>query len=212
MKLIQNPTSRQGCFYNRKCGLLKKAFELSVLCDAEVALIIFSQTGKIYEFASHDDVNAILAKYRIQTGTTTSAMPSSLQNTEPETLHEKTNMLEKREKLEKLHERINMLEKRGKNMVGENLESLTVDELQQREKQLRKSIRKIRGTKMKVFSRSAKLLPEKVRCLEEEKTELLTKLGTRGHSCTSALESQITLTRGHSSTSAAELSSDEISL
>jgi len=54
LKRIQNPVSRHGTFYKRKGGLLKKAFELSVLCDAEVALIIFSETGKIYEFASHD--------------------------------------------------------------------------------------------------------------------------------------------------------------
>jgi len=33
-------------------GLLKKAYELSVLCDAEVALIIFSSRGKLYEFGS----------------------------------------------------------------------------------------------------------------------------------------------------------------
>jgi MADS-box transcription factor len=31
---------------------LKKAHELAVLCDAEVALIIFSSTGKLFEFAS----------------------------------------------------------------------------------------------------------------------------------------------------------------
>jgi hypothetical protein len=32
--------------------LIKKAKELSILCDAEVALIIFSSTGKIYDFSS----------------------------------------------------------------------------------------------------------------------------------------------------------------
>ena len=53
-KRIQNPRSRQVTFSKRKNGLLKKAFELSVLCDAEVAVIIVSETGKIYEFASHN--------------------------------------------------------------------------------------------------------------------------------------------------------------
>jgi hypothetical protein len=52
MKRIENPTSRQVTFSKRRNGLLKKAFELSVLCDAEVALIIFSTRGKLYEFAS----------------------------------------------------------------------------------------------------------------------------------------------------------------
>ncbi|KAL3650467.1 Agamous-like MADS-box protein agl14 [Castilleja foliolosa] len=52
MKRIENSTSRQVTFTKRRNGLLKKAYELSVLCDAEVALIIFSQKGRLYEFSS----------------------------------------------------------------------------------------------------------------------------------------------------------------
>ncbi|GFP84760.1 mads-box protein soc1 [Phtheirospermum japonicum] len=52
MKRIENSTSRQVTFSKRRNGLLKKAYELSVLCDAEVALIIFSQKGRLYEFSS----------------------------------------------------------------------------------------------------------------------------------------------------------------
>ena len=52
MKRIENATSRQVTFSKRRNGLLKKAFELSVLCDAEVSLIIFSPKAKLYEFAS----------------------------------------------------------------------------------------------------------------------------------------------------------------
>lgn len=52
MKRIENATSRQVTFSKRRSGLFKKAFELSVLCDAEVALIIFSPGGKLYEFSS----------------------------------------------------------------------------------------------------------------------------------------------------------------
>ena len=52
MRRIENATSRQVTFSKRRNGLLKKAFELSVLCDAEVALIIFSPRGKLHEFAS----------------------------------------------------------------------------------------------------------------------------------------------------------------
>ncbi|MFS7899204.1 putative transcription factor MADS-type1 family [Helianthus anomalus] len=52
MRRIENATSRQVTFSKRRNGLLKKGFELSVLCDAEVALIIFSPRGKLYEFAS----------------------------------------------------------------------------------------------------------------------------------------------------------------
>jgi MADS-box transcription factor len=49
---IENKINRQVTFSKRRNGLLKKAYELSVLCDAEVALIIFSSRGKLYEFGS----------------------------------------------------------------------------------------------------------------------------------------------------------------
>lgn len=52
MRRIENATSRQVTFSKRRSGLLKKAFELSVLCDAEVGLIVFSPRGKLYEFSS----------------------------------------------------------------------------------------------------------------------------------------------------------------
>ena len=52
IKKIENINSRQVTFSKRRAGLLKKAKELSVLCDAEVGVIIFSSTGKLYEFCS----------------------------------------------------------------------------------------------------------------------------------------------------------------
>ena len=54
LKRIENPTNRQVTFSKRRNGILKKAFELSILCDAEVALLIFSSSGKVYQFASHE--------------------------------------------------------------------------------------------------------------------------------------------------------------
>ena len=53
IRRIENRTSRQVTFSKRRNGLLKKAYELSVLCDADIAIIIFSSTGKLYEFASN---------------------------------------------------------------------------------------------------------------------------------------------------------------
>jgi MADS-box transcription factor len=52
IKRIENPISRQVTFSKRHGGLLKKAHKIAVLCDAEVAFIIFSSTGKLFEFAS----------------------------------------------------------------------------------------------------------------------------------------------------------------
>lgn len=52
LKRIENKINRQVTFSKRRNGLLKKAYELSVLCDAEIALIIFSSRGKLSEFGS----------------------------------------------------------------------------------------------------------------------------------------------------------------
>lgn len=52
IKKIDNLTARQVTFSKRRRGIIKKANELSILCDADVALIIFSATGKLFEFSS----------------------------------------------------------------------------------------------------------------------------------------------------------------
>lgn len=54
MKKIEDATSRQVTFSKRRNGLLKKAYELSVLCDAQVAVIVFSQNGRLFEFSSSE--------------------------------------------------------------------------------------------------------------------------------------------------------------
>lgn len=52
IKMIENTNSRQVTFSKRRQGLMKKAKELAILCDAEVGVLVFSNTGKLYEFAS----------------------------------------------------------------------------------------------------------------------------------------------------------------
>ncbi|RWW82217.1 hypothetical protein BHE74_00009325 [Ensete ventricosum] len=49
---IDNSTSRQVTFSKRRNGLMKKAKELAILCDAEVGLVVFSSTGRLYDYAS----------------------------------------------------------------------------------------------------------------------------------------------------------------
>lgn len=63
IKRIENANSRQVTFSKRRTGLLKKAKELAVLCDAEVALIIFSNTGKLFEFSSSGFVSLLVLDF-----------------------------------------------------------------------------------------------------------------------------------------------------
>ncbi|RZS04749.1 hypothetical protein BHM03_00035125 [Ensete ventricosum] len=52
IRRIDDTTSRQVTFSKRRNGLLKKAKELAILCDAEVGVVVFSSTDRLYEFAS----------------------------------------------------------------------------------------------------------------------------------------------------------------
>ncbi|GKU89446.1 hypothetical protein SLEP1_g3581 [Rubroshorea leprosula] len=56
MKRIENGASRIVTFSKRRNGLPKKAFELSVLCDVEVAVTIFSQNGRLNKLSSSEYV------------------------------------------------------------------------------------------------------------------------------------------------------------
>uniref|UniRef100_A0A5F4VXQ8 MADS-box domain-containing protein n=1 Tax=Callithrix jacchus TaxID=9483 RepID=A0A5F4VXQ8_CALJA len=51
---ITDGRNRQVTFTKRKFGLMKKAYELSVLCDCEMALIIFNRANKLSQYASTD--------------------------------------------------------------------------------------------------------------------------------------------------------------
>ncbi|XP_057819914.1 truncated transcription factor CAULIFLOWER D isoform X2 [Cryptomeria japonica] len=148
LKKIQNPVNRRVTFSKRKGGLLKKAKELSVLCDAEIGLIIFSPTGKLYESAKP----RIIGKY--QKGyASTEDKPKIPDNIE---------ML--RLEVENMRKRITYLEKTYKNMIGEDLKSLNFKELQCLEKQMslgakrigtkkeKRSLEHIRSLKMKAKS------------------------------------------------------------
>lgn len=50
----QDERNRNVTFLKRKAGLMKKAYELSVLCGVSVNILIFGANGKPYEFSSGD--------------------------------------------------------------------------------------------------------------------------------------------------------------
>ncbi|KAF7816808.1 floral homeotic protein GLOBOSA-like [Senna tora] len=52
IKRIENSNNRQVTYSKRKTGILKKAREITVLCDAQLSLIIFAASGKMHEYIS----------------------------------------------------------------------------------------------------------------------------------------------------------------
>ncbi|KAK1270057.1 Agamous-like MADS-box protein AGL62 [Acorus gramineus] len=58
IKRIENEEARQVCFSKRRTGLFKKATELSIMCDAEVALIAYSPGNNVFTFG-HPSVDSV---------------------------------------------------------------------------------------------------------------------------------------------------------
>ena len=52
IRRIENSSSRKVTFSKRRVGLVKKAQELSILCDAQVGLLIVSPAGKLFEYSN----------------------------------------------------------------------------------------------------------------------------------------------------------------
>ena len=53
-------------FTKRKNGLMKKAMELSVLCDCQIALVIFNSNNKLFQYSS-GDINGVLKRFKDDT-------------------------------------------------------------------------------------------------------------------------------------------------
>nr|XP_043625303.1 agamous-like MADS-box protein AGL27 isoform X4 [Erigeron canadensis] len=69
MKRIEDKSSRQVTFSKRRSGLFKKARHLSLLCEVDIAVIVFSAGGKLYEFSagassSSNSVEHIISRYQ----------------------------------------------------------------------------------------------------------------------------------------------------
>ncbi|KAJ8565399.1 hypothetical protein K7X08_007975 [Anisodus acutangulus] len=166
MRRIENATSRQVTFSKRRNGLLKKAFELSVLCDAEVGLVIFSPRGKLYEFAS-SSMKEIIERYKRHTK----------DSVQPENQAGAQNLQYMQHEAASLMKKIELLETSKRKLLGEGLQSCSLQELQQIEKQLERSVSTIRARKIQVFKEQVERLKEKEKILAAENAILREKFG-----------------------------------
>ncbi|KAK9056220.1 hypothetical protein SSX86_027310 [Deinandra increscens subsp. villosa] len=162
MRRIENATSRQVTFSKRRNGLLKKAFELSVLCDAEVALIIFSPRGKLYEFAS-SSMKDTIERYRnqVKDAQTDTSSVEDVQHLKNETAI--------------MAKKVECLEVAKRKLLGESLGSSSIEELVRIEQQLERSVRIIRARKMQVYNEQIEQLQAKEKLLAEENAILTEK-------------------------------------
>nr|WBK62430.1 AGAMOUS-like 20-2 protein [Larix kaempferi] len=163
MKRIENATSRQVTFSKRRNGLLKKAYELSVLCDAEVALIVFSPRGKLYEFAN-PSMQKMLEIYE----------KCSEEGDKSNTNKEHDNQYLKGD-IANMEKRIKILESTQRKMLGEELASCALYDLNQLESQVERGLSHIRARKIEMLVAQIEQLKRKEQILSEENALLRTQ-------------------------------------
>ncbi|GFP90695.1 mads-box protein jointless [Phtheirospermum japonicum] len=160
IKKIENATSRQVTFSKRRRGLFKKAEELSVLCDADVALIIFSSNGKLFEFAS-SSVKEILERHNLHSKNIDKLEQPSLEL-----------QLVKDSNYSRLSKEVGKRSHQLKHMRGEELQGLSIEELQNLEKSLEFGLRRVMEKKGEIIMREINQLQEKGQRLMEENERL----------------------------------------
>ncbi|CAN6828882.1 unnamed protein product [Brassica oleracea var. botrytis] len=137
VKRIENKVNRQVTFSKRKGGLLKKAYELSVLCDVEVALIIFSSSSKLYEFSS-DAMEKTIERY-------SRCNNNILDNNRPEESTQRWS-----QEVTKLRSKYESLLRTHRYLLGEDLGEMSVKELETLERQLEGALSATRQRKTQV--------------------------------------------------------------
>ncbi|XP_043699288.1 truncated transcription factor CAULIFLOWER A-like [Telopea speciosissima] len=165
LRRIDNKINRQVTFSKRRAGLLKKAHEISVLCDAEVALIVFNAKGKLFEYSTDSCMERILERYEQY-----SYAERQLVASDPESQGNLS--LEQA----KLMAKIEILQKNQRHYMGQDLESLSIKELQSLEQQLDTALKHIRTRKNQLMYDSMSELQKKEKALQEQNNQLMKKL------------------------------------
>ncbi|KAJ8570039.1 hypothetical protein K7X08_006616 [Anisodus acutangulus] len=165
LRKIENKINRQVTFSKRRGGLVKKAREISVLCDAEVALIVFSQNGKIFEYSSDSCMEQILERYERYSYAERRLLPNNSDLPENWSLE-----------YTKLKARIDLLQRNHKHHMGEDLDSMSLKDLQNLEQQLDTALKLIRSRKNQLMHESISQLQKKERAIQEKNNILAKKI------------------------------------
>ncbi|KAG5136416.1 hypothetical protein JHK82_021147 [Glycine max] len=170
IKRIENTTSRQVTFCKRRNGLLKKAYELSVLCDAEVALIVFSNRGRLYEYANNS-VKASIERYKKASSDSSSGGRSASE----------ANAQFYQQEAAKLRVQISNLQNHNRQvalqMMGEGLSTMNGKDLKNLETKLEKGISRIRSKKNEMLFAEIEHMKKREIYLHNDNQLLRAKIG-----------------------------------
>ncbi|CAM8876611.1 unnamed protein product [Rhodiola kirilowii] len=174
LKRIENKINRQVTFSKRRTGLVKKANEISVLCDAEVALIIFSTKGKLFEFSTDSCMEKILERYERYSYDERQQQHQLMDASDHPQFQENMSM-----EYSKLKSKLELLQRNHMQYLGEDVDSLSMRELQNLEHQLDTALKKIRSRKNQLMHESISELQKKERAMQEQNNMLTKKIKER---------------------------------
>ncbi|CAM0909839.1 unnamed protein product [Alopecurus aequalis] len=164
IKRIENATNRQVTYSKRRSGIMKKAKELTVLCDAQVAIIMFSSTGKYHEFiSSGSDIKGIFDRYQQALGT--SLWTEQYENMQRTLSHLKDINRNLRTEI--------------RQRMGEDLDTLEFDELRGLEQNVDVALKEVRQRKYHVITTQTETYKKKVKHSQEAYKNLQQELGMR---------------------------------
>nr|AFN68750.1 PISTILLATA-like protein [Magnolia stellata]AFN68771.1 PISTILLATA-like protein [Magnolia amoena] len=154
IKRIENSTNRQVTYSKRRGGIMKKAKEITVLCDAQVSLVIFSSTGKMSEYCSPStELVKILDRYHKNAGV------QKLWDAKHEHLSNE---------LERIKKENDSMQIKLRHLKGEDINSLHPKELIPIEEALENGLACVRSKQMQCL----KTLKKNERSLEEDNRRL----------------------------------------
>ncbi|XP_024020325.1 MADS-box protein AGL24 isoform X1 [Morus notabilis] len=159
IKKIDNITARQVTFSKRRRGLFKKALELSTLCDAEIALLVFSATGKLFEYSS-SSMQQVIERY-------------SFHSENPDKLVSQPSLdaLEhERNRLDSLKAELEEKTTELRRMKGEELQELSLEEIKELEKMVEAGLSRVAELKdQRVVKEINSLKKKGVQLLEDNR-------------------------------------------
>ncbi|KAG4159889.1 hypothetical protein ERO13_D02G200900v2 [Gossypium hirsutum] len=169
IKKIDNVAARQVTFSKRRRGLFKKAHELSVLCDAEIALIVFSATGKLFDYFSTS--MEVIERRNQQSGKGIDrSVTSPCHGLQVES---RTCAMLSKEMAEKTHQL--------RQLKGEELQGLGYEGLKHLEKLVEGGLRRVTETKDERFFKEISTLKMKEAELVEENQQLKQQMENLPH-------------------------------
>uniref|UniRef100_A0A0D9VHJ0 MADS-box transcription factor n=1 Tax=Leersia perrieri TaxID=77586 RepID=A0A0D9VHJ0_9ORYZ len=163
IRRIDNSTSRQVTFSKRRNGIFKKAKELAILCDAEVGLMIFSSTGRLYEYSS-TSMKSVIDRY------------GKSKDEQQAVANPNSELKFWQREAASLRQQLHNLQENHRQLMGGDLSGLNVKELQSLENQLEISLRSIRTKKGSLVHQENMELYKKISLIRQENAELYKKI------------------------------------